>query len=305
MSRSRRMRYSSPRISTSIARVGREQHAVALLDVAHGRADRDHLGPREPPVDVRGGGDQDARRGLAVAVLVGRPDENAVGRHGNRVLDGTVTGLGHSGQGTARDDGQLFTVHAPDVHRDRRGEERDLEPGDVPQDASRRLHDEPEGTTFLRWHELGAAISNGTRLSSTPVPLHVLAVRHPPTTRTLPVGPVCRAHAPRRPVGQARVPAPRAGRAHADRTMRTPPHRDSTRPLVEAVTERSDYLNCSRYAPPARAVPRALPPGAPAGDLDRPLAGPPGRDGRLGARVHRRRSSPPVRRPRPREAPDR
>ena len=51
------------------AGVGREQHPVADLDGAHGRARGDDLRPHEPPVDVGGGRDQDPRPRLAVARL--------------------------------------------------------------------------------------------------------------------------------------------------------------------------------------------------------------------------------------------
>ena len=71
------MRYSSPWISTSKPRVGREQHRVAGLDGAHGRPDRDDLGPHEPPGDVGGGRDEDAGPRLALARLLRRHDQQA------------------------------------------------------------------------------------------------------------------------------------------------------------------------------------------------------------------------------------
>src|SRR5262249_13200263 len=87
-----------------------EQHSIAFCDVAHGWADRDHFGPRESPVQIRGCGNEDAAPALAVAgVLVGE-HEQTVGRHANRLFD--VVGVGHAPQnlpvpasGTAPADG--------------------------------------------------------------------------------------------------------------------------------------------------------------------------------------------------------
>ena len=90
------MRYSSPRISTSKPGVGREQHPVARLDVAHRRADRDHLGPGEAAVEVGGRRDEDAAAALAVAGLVGRQHEQPVGGHADRLLGVVALGGGGS-----------------------------------------------------------------------------------------------------------------------------------------------------------------------------------------------------------------
>ena len=74
------------------ARVGREQHLITLLQVPDRGSDRHHLGPGEPPVEVGGGGDEDAAAALAVAGVVGRQHEHPVGGHADRLL-GVVVAL--------------------------------------------------------------------------------------------------------------------------------------------------------------------------------------------------------------------
>src|SRR3984893_11675455 len=68
------------------AAVGREQHLVTVLDVAHGRPDLHDLGPDESPADVGGGRDQDARARLAVPCFLGGLHEQTVGGDPDRLL---------------------------------------------------------------------------------------------------------------------------------------------------------------------------------------------------------------------------
>src|SRR4051812_37655848 len=83
------------------AGIGREQHEVALLDVADRRPDRYDLGPVEPPVLGRGHRNDDPGPALALAHLLRREGEDAIGRHAYRLLDvvGRLAVGGHQRRG--------------------------------------------------------------------------------------------------------------------------------------------------------------------------------------------------------------
>jgi hypothetical protein len=63
MSRSRRMRYSSARISTSYPASGEKRTRSCSLTLRYRRADRDHLGPHQPAVLGRGRRDEGSHLG--------------------------------------------------------------------------------------------------------------------------------------------------------------------------------------------------------------------------------------------------
>ena len=80
------MRYSSPRISTSKPASGANSTRSPSSRLRTVGPDGDDLGPREPTVEVGGGGDEDAAAALAVAGVVGRQHQEPVGGHADRLL---------------------------------------------------------------------------------------------------------------------------------------------------------------------------------------------------------------------------
>src|SRR5882724_8870521 len=79
--------------------VGCEQHAVAFFHVPHRRPDGDHLAPRQSPIAVGSGRNQNPAPALAVAYFVRRQDQEPIGGHPDGLLTVVVTrvrAVGHS-----------------------------------------------------------------------------------------------------------------------------------------------------------------------------------------------------------------
>ena len=112
-SRSRRMRYSSPRISTSNPASGAKSTRSPSSTLRTVGPDRHHLGPHQPTVQVGGGRDEDPAPALAVAAVVGRQHEQPVGGHADRLL--------HVGRRTSRQASRAARLRSASSGRRRQG----------------------------------------------------------------------------------------------------------------------------------------------------------------------------------------